>query len=203
MTFPGWTCSDEGLTNGLAQIENTPTVAGENVIKVMVFFTDGVANTFNYVFDCGSRDINYNDDLFDPATGNSSSTGCNIPAKLFSISPLNGTLTSNAVDTSSCDAMHTEAQNRAEWIAWLFRNQSQKNIIYSIGMGTPGASGECPSGNFPVLNPAFLEAVANTTNSATYNSSQQAGDFAIAADSGQLEQVFQTIASKILLRLTK
>jgi Flp pilus assembly protein TadG len=203
MTFPSTTCSDQGLTNGLAQIENTPTVAGENVIKVMVFFTDGMCNTFNYVFDCGTRDIDYNDNLYDPATGNSSSTGCTLPPKLSSIDPSSGNLTANAVDPSSCDAMHTEAQNRAERIAWLFRSQSPKNIIYSIGMGTPGGSGECNNGNFPILNPDFLKDVANTTDAPDYVSGQPSGDYAIAANSGELEQVFQTIASKILLRLSK
>jgi len=200
MTFPSTTCSDQGLTNGFAQILNTPVTANENVIQVLVFFTDGMANTFNYTFNCGSRNIDYNDNLYDPTTGNSSSTGCTIPGTISSINPLNGNLTANAVNTSSCDAMHTEAENRAEWIAWLARNQNY--IIYSIGMGSPGDTGEC-NGDFPVLNPVFLEDVANTTDSQTYQSTQQAGDYAVAADAGQLEQVFQTIASKILLRLTK
>ena len=72
-------------------------------------------------------------------------------------------------------------------------------------MGSPNASpaGECGDGVFPILNPIFLKDLANTTDSATYDSSQPVGDFAIAANSGELQQAFNTIASKILLRLSK
>jgi hypothetical protein len=49
-----------------------------------------------------------------------------------------------------------------------------------------------------VLNPTFLENVANTPDSATYNPNQPTGDFAIAADASQLEMVFQEIASLVL-----
>ncbi len=201
LDFGTTSCSDEGLTNALAQNNTVVVSPGQNVIKIIVFFTDGMANTFCYTFDCGVRDIDYNKNLYDPTTGNSS--GCNIPATISSIDPTTGNLTANAVNTSSCDAMHYEAENRAERIAWLAR--SQGNIIYCVGMGNPAGNnqGECNDGVFPILNPTFLQDLANTTNSATYDATQPVGDYVIAASSGELEQAFETIAAKILLRLSQ
>jgi Flp pilus assembly protein TadG len=206
--FGGDTCSDEGLTNGMAQIEVETNVTAQSITRIMVFFTDGMANSFNYVFNCGTEDIGYNGPvLFDPTTGNqNNSTNCTIPSTLSSINPSNGVLTANAVDSSGdgqtgCISMHYEAENRAERIAYLARQQGY--TIYCVGMGNPcGNCGEC-NNYFPVLNPAFLQDLANTADSQTYNAAQPVGDFAIATSSAELSEVFETIASKILLRLSQ
>jgi hypothetical protein len=198
LIFNGVTCSDQGLTNALAQNNTVTPLPGQNVVKVIVFFTDGMANTFNYVFNCGPRNIDYNQNLYDPVTGNPDNSDCTVPALISSINPPTGTFTPNAVDTTSCDAMHYEAENRAERIAWLAR--SQGNIIYCVGMGSPNAnpSGECGDGVFPILNPIFLSDIANTPDSATYNPSQPVGLSVIASDAGQLDAVFQSIAQQLL-----
>jgi hypothetical protein len=188
LSFGGYTCSDQGLTNALDQ-NNALQPAGSTV-KVIVFFTDGMANTFNYVFNCGARNISYLDDLYDPATGNPASTGCTVPALLSSIDPATGALTPNAVDTTSCIAMHEEAENRAERIAWLAR--SQGNTIYCVGLGNPAGAGEC-NGVFPILNTNFLSEVANTPDSATYDATQPSGLSVIATNAAQLNTVFQSI----------
>ena len=204
MNFVSWTCSECGMTNGLAQ--NAPVVInpGEKVIKVIVFFSDGMANTFYYNFNCGARNISAADDLYDPITGNSSSSGCNIPPMLDSIDPATGVLTANAVDTTGdpCIPLHLEAQRRALRIAWLARNQGI--IVYAIGMGDPTKGDECNK-HFKSLNPDFLKDLANTPDAPDYDSSQSqySGDYAIAADANGLNDVFQTIAAKILLRLTR
>jgi Flp pilus assembly protein TadG len=203
ISFNGYTCSDEGQTNGLAQDDTMTNVS--SVVRVIVFFTDGMANTFNYVFPCGNTniayDINYYSQLFDPKNGTNVNAGqCTIPAKLASINPVTGAVTSNAVDVTNCTAMHDEAENRAEWIAYLARQAGY--TIYCIGLGNPNAQGEC-GGAFPVVNPVFLKALANTSDSVNYNPNQPQGDFAIASDSSQLNDVFQTIAAKILLRLSQ
>ena len=122
-----------------------------------------------------------------------------------SINQKTGVITAGTVSSGSCTEMHYEAQRRAVRIAHLAREQGI--IVYAIGMGTPGATGEC-SGAFPVLNPDFLRDLANTGDGPNYdtttaNQVSYAGDYAIAANSSELDQVFQTIASKILLRLTK
>jgi hypothetical protein len=185
LVFNDTTCSDQGLTNA----------PGQNVVKVIVFFTDGMANTFNYTFNCGPRNIDYNRNLYDPASGNFAASGCTLPALISSIDPSTGNITTNAVDTTSCDAMHIEAENRAERIAWLAR--SQGNTIYCVGLGFPGFPGEC-SGDFPVLNPVFLKDIANTPDSVTYNPSQPSGIFVTATNASQLQAVFQTIAQQLL-----
>jgi Flp pilus assembly protein TadG len=212
--FDNATASEEGLTNGLVQIASETNVAAQSVVRVMVFFTDGMANTFNYVFPCGNTnialDVYYDGTLANPA--GCSGYNCTPLDYLSSINPSNGVLTANAVTNSCCDSMHFEAENRAERIAYLARDAGY--VVYSIGLGntndTAGALAECHTGSgpcyatqFPVLNALFLQNVANTSDAQTYNSAQPSGDYAIAEDAGQLDNVFQTIASKILLRLSQ
>jgi len=202
------TCSDEGLTNGLAQInvETNVAAANPNIVPVMVFFTDGMANTFNYTFTCGSTtnnlDIDYGGGLYDPAGGCSGYSCSPAPTHLSSINPSNGVITANAVTNGDCISMHYEAENRAERIAYLARDAGY--TVYCVGLGNTNDTtlGEC--GNvFPVLNALFLQDVANVQGCQTYNPSQLSGDYAIAEDPGQLANVFQTIASDILLRLSQ
>lgn len=188
LVFDGWTCSDEGLTNALAQ-DNS--VLDSNVVRIIVFFTDGMANTWNYTFACGNRNIAPDDTLYDPDTGALQNNGCSVPSPLTSI-------TGGTVDPNSCTAMHNEAEARAERIAWLARNSGI--VVYSIGLGNPGGAGEC---GFPVLNPDFLKDVANTSDSNTYDPNQPEGAYVIAANSGELDQAFRDIALKILLRLSR
>jgi Flp pilus assembly protein TadG len=192
MSPGGVTCAERGLTNGLAQIDSVTVSPGE--VKVIVFFSDGMANTWYYPsFNCGPQDIDYMGGLHDPVTGDSPGGHCTVPSTLPSI---NG---GPDVDTRSCVQMHNEAQERAEWIAHIARDQGI--IVYAIGMGDPNSAGEC-NGAFPVLNPEFLKDLANTPDSATYDPTQPVGDYAIAANAGELDHVFQMIAAKILLRLT-
>jgi hypothetical protein len=99
--------------------------------------------------------------------------------------------------------MHYEAENRAERIAYLAREAGY--AVYCVGLGDTNTlvGGECGDGVFPILNPVFLQNVANTTYSQTYNSNQPVGNYAIAAEADQLASVFQQIASDILLRLSQ
>jgi Flp pilus assembly protein TadG len=193
MTFGGWTCSERGLTNGLAQNYTVNVRPGENVIKVIVFFTDGMANTWYYNFDCGPRNISPDRLLWDPDTGASATAGCTVPGTLPSI---NG----SSVVTTQCAQMNLEAQARAERIASLARDAG--NIVYAIGMGDPNAPGEC-GGTFRALNPDFLKNIANTPDAPKHVDGQTVGAYVIAANSGALEDAFRQIADKILLRITR
>jgi hypothetical protein len=195
LSFGGYTCSDQGLTNALAENNAVTLQPGENVAKVIVFFTDGMANTFNYVFNCGARNIDYNIDLWDPATGNLENSGCTVPPLLSSINPSTGGTTSNEVNTNGCVEMRDEAEDRAERIAYLAR--SQGITIYCIGLGNPASPGEC-SGAFPVLDPVFLQNIANTPDSETYDSNQPVGLSVVATNAAQLNALFQTIAQQLL-----
>ncbi len=88
IVFNGWTCSEQGLTNALAQNNTVP--AGPAVFRVIVFFTDGMANTWNYTFDCGNRNIAQDNSLYDPATGDLDNNGCTVPSSIPSIDPNQG-----------------------------------------------------------------------------------------------------------------
>lgn len=192
LAFDGWTASERGLTNALVQNNSVSIASGEKVIKVVVFFSDGMANTFYYpTLNCGPQDIAQDLSFWDPVTGNGAS-GCTVPSPFTSI---NGGLV-----TPTCVGMNNEAEDRAERIAFLAR--AAGNIVYAIGMGDPNDPGEC-GGAFRALNPDFLKNLANTPDSLTHDGTQPEGDYAIAADSSHLDQVFQTIGSKILLRLTR
>ncbi len=73
LNFAGDTDSEGGLTNGLAQINLETNVTVQSIVRVMVFFTDGMANTYNYVFSFGDENIGMcclnSTLLFDPASG--------------------------------------------------------------------------------------------------------------------------------------
>ncbi len=187
-----WTCSERGLTNGLVQNQGTPIVAGENVIKVIVFFTDGLANTWYWPgFNCGPLDMGPDKTLYDPNTL-CDSKSCTVPA---TIAGLSGTVNTG----NQCSDMYAEAEARARAVASLAR--SEGNIVYAIGFGDPiNGPKEC---GHPPLNIAFLKALANTPDSTYYDSTQPSGDIAIGSDASDIDQLFQTIASKILLRLSK
>ena len=199
------TCAERGLTNGLALQQTVVPASGEEVIRVIVFFTDGVANTWYNTMSCGARDIYSDGSTYDPNTGASQSCS-GMPHTLPSIDPITGVVTANAITYNSCAPMHQEAQRRAERIACLSRagslvttgGKSVTTYVYSIGLGS-GYS-EC---GFPALNPDFLKNVANTLDSDTHVQGQLEGDYAIAADPSQLDAAFQDIADKILARLTK
>jgi Flp pilus assembly protein TadG len=198
-----WTCAERGLTNGLVQNQNTPITPGENVIKVVVFFTDGLANTWYWPgFNCGPRDMGPDgstSELYDPNALNSSTgSGCIMPATIPSIG--GGTVTTSykcGTGNHGDGSMYSEAELRAERIAFLARSSS--NIVYAIGFSSGYM--ECPPRASP--NIAFLKDIANTTDSDTYNPNQLSGDVAIGSSAADLNDLFQTIASKILLRLSK
>jgi hypothetical protein len=95
--------------------------------------------------------------------------------------------------------LYTEAEKRVEYIANLARRDG--NIIYAIGLGEVNSSyRECGT---PVLNIPFLQRVANDPSRPNYISGQPAGEVIIAPTAEELKQVFQTVAAKILLRLTR
>jgi len=193
LNYNGYTCAEQGLTNGLAQNQSIPITAGENVIKVIVFFTDGLANTFLYDFNCGPRNISPNRTLYATNSGAVATSGCTVPASVTSI--LGGTVSTTA--NGGCDLEH-EAQNRAIAIADLARSES--NIVYCVGLGDPTAAGECGD---PPINPDFLLRVANDPSGANYDPHALSGLAILTYDPSQLDALFEKIASDILLRLSR
>lgn len=213
-----WTNSQAGLTSGQTQIESIPVPAGQNVIKVAVFFTDGWPNIVEDKLKCSSSSSTLTDVMYCGCdTGDISLGLCgNTPVQFFnpsSCSSSNDTCSTTTCkattfpdqqtgvaeelnDVTWCGAGSTKASDAMYRAIQVANNMhANKTYVYSIGMGT-AITGQ------PIAQD-FLRQVANDPSSSTFNPNQPIGEAVFASDSTELTQVFQTIASKILLRLSK
>lgn len=197
MSFAGGTYSEGGLRLGFNQNKSVTVAPGDNVIKLVVFFTDGLANTFqgtwptNKTYNVGGTDSGNSYAILDPKTGNqlpNSSTlytgPISTPYYISSFRSTNGSTT-----TASANNFRTEGQLRALGTATEIRNAGM--LVFSVGLG--GGS----------VDQDFLNQIANDTSSSTFNPNQPVGEAVFASTANDLQTVFQQIASKILLRLTK
>ncbi len=184
--WSGATFSQGGLTNGLVMENNATVAPGESVVKVVVFCTDGLANVVQDTLNCppsklvnfGGQDTGTSYGLYDPVTGNSISCG----ASQFH-SAIDGSMKSLVRANISADATF-----RAVQVANQMR--AAGIIVYAVGVGTG-------------INATFLAQVANDPTTPGYVATSYDGEYVVANDVSQLSGVFQTIASKILLRLSK
>ena len=169
-TWSNATFSQGGLTNALVMENNAPA-ATTNAIKVVVFFTDGLANTVQDMLNCppstllnfGGRDWPDNNyDVFDPVTGNNVNT-CGATQFKSTIDGMMKTL--NRANISA------DATYRAIQVA----NDMRANniIVYSIGVGGG-------------VNTNFLLQVANDPASPTYAKTDYDGQALITNDPSQL-----------------
>ena len=193
MPFGGATYSQAGLLDGQTQIVSIPVAAGENVVKVAVFFTDGWANTVEDTLNCPpSTLLNFG--------------GCAPPeaavgwcSGIYFMNPTNGNGTScGATQFPSQEAggmepltennIANDAMYRAVQVANSMR--AQGIVIYSIGLGDK-------------ISQAFLQQIANDPASSTFNPNEPVGQAVFAPTANDLDAVFQSIASEILLRLSQ
>ena len=159
-------------------------------MPVVVFFTDGWANTNQDTLSCGL--VNYGGcspveqsvgwcngvSFLSPKTGNPVS--CN--ANAF---PKQDPLVSNSINISN---ISIDAKYRAVQLAETMRTQGI--TVYSIGLGDK-------------IDETYLQELANDPASPQYNAKEPSGLAVFAPTAGELDTAFQTIASKILLRLTQ
>jgi Putative Flp pilus-assembly TadE/G-like/von Willebrand factor type A domain len=193
MPFGGATYTRGGLLNGQTQIDSIPTVPGENVVKVAVFFTDGWANTVNDTLNCPpSTSLNFGGcsppeaavgwcrgvSFMDPITGNGRSCG----AAQFPSQSAGSMQAINAANIA------TDAMYRSVLVANSMRTQNI--VVYSIGLGDK-------------ISQPFLQQIANDPASPTFNPNQPVGEAVFAPTPADLQGVFQIIAAKILLRLSR
>jgi Flp pilus assembly protein TadG len=193
MAFGGATYSQGGLLDGQSQINGVAVAAGANVVKVAVFFTDGWANTVQNTLNCPpSTLLNFGGcappeaavgwcsgiSFMDPTNGNTRSCG----ATSFPSQMTGGSVSLTQTNIAN-DAMY-----RAVQVANSMRAQGV--AIYSIGLGDK-------------ISQAFLQQVANDPASSTFDPNQPVGQAVFAATAADLQGVFQTIASEILLRLSQ
>ena len=192
----GRTFSEGGLMIGFDQVNNTPVTTDESVVKVIVFFTDGFANTFQTNFACSATPINLGQS--DPPFGGLFTAGAPWSTEFMDPAcgkdPACGDTTFKSIDgtTKTIDSMNQNVWNEGQLHALNVANQirTANILIYSIGLG--GA-----------LNQDFLKNIANDPTGSAYTTNQISGEAAFAPDASQLQAIFDTIANKILLRLTK
>ncbi len=200
MSFGGATYAQGGLLDAQAQVtgvSNPPP----NAVPVVVFFTDGWANTNQDIF--GGKLVNYGGCspveasagwcgaffCMDPTTGNviSSSPGsvgvCHGARDFAAHDP--GITNPAQMNTTN---VSTDAKYRAVQLANTMR--SQGITVYSIGLGDK-------------IDETYLQEVANDPASPEYNPNEPSGLAEFSPTASELDTAFQAIASKILLRLTQ
>jgi len=211
ISWGGGTFGPGGLTDAKAQNDSIVAQPGQNVVKVVVYFTDGYVNVIQDTFACTSKwgntlynyggyDSGTQADFFNPSSGtdwgtldgngnppHSPTPDCTGVTKFTS--QIDGTQKSFTRANVTADA-----QYRALQTANAMRAEGM--YVYSVGLGTG-------------LAQSFLQQIANDPASSTYNPNQPAGLAVFAPNcpssqcTSELQQVFQTIAAKILLRLTQ
>lgn len=199
LSFAGGTFSQAGLQDGLNQITSVSVPAGEDVVEVAVFFTDGWANTVQNTLNCPSSQLLN----FGGCAPPESQVGwcSNPPTNIFWMNPTTGdTLSNNDCNATQFPSaqygnealtqlnVSNDAEYRAVQVANAMR--AQNITVYSIGLGDK-------------ISEPFLDQIANDSNSTTFDPSQPQGEAVFAPDSTQLKAVFTTIAQDVLLRLSK
>jgi hypothetical protein len=193
LTPENWTASQPGMADGWKQVNSFTPAAGEVVQRVIVFFTDGIANTFSNNFPtCGGiRNVTppgAGATLFNPSVANCASISCGSkPATIPSMDPAYTGLAN--INLSDKTQMEKEAEART--LIYAEQARAAGTFIYTIGLSyTPG-----------VINSNFLAKVANVQG--IVNQDEPIGLSLIAPTGDDLHEAFRTIAKAILLRLTR
>ena len=202
--YVGYTFFGDGLDAAFQQNEIEVRNQTPTVLKVIVIFTDGKANTVQQPLrDCppglwnitaGDEGPEHSNDVYllDPTNGlpghwssnGGPILGCEGLSSFPSILP---NVVRDLTGATAGDGIREEARIRSLLIASKAR--AQGNIIYTIGLGND-------------LDPDFLKEVANDPSSPRFDASQPAGEFTLAPTAGDLQGVFQLVARKILIRLS-
>jgi hypothetical protein len=189
LNFSGRTFAEGGLMIGFNQVNNTPVPPHESIAKVIVFVTDGYANTFQTNFSCSSTPLNLGQS--DPPFGGwgggpwtfsfmDATSGNNVACSDTTFKSIDGT-------TKTISSNNQNVWNERQLHALSVANQirSANIVIYSIGLGVG-------------LDQDFLRNIANDPAGSAYNASQVSGEAVFAPDISQLQAVFDMIATRAL-----
>jgi Flp pilus assembly protein TadG len=214
LQWVGGTYSVGGLTNALLQ-ENSVTIPSSEVaLKVVVFFTDGLANMIEQPFICGGQTNAWVFGGHDSPEQYVTFFATNTP---YTFAAQNGVCTiedggsisypsgsgcqpwcgitqfyatgATNMENFTRDNVSAEALAQCIQVANLMR--ANNILVYSIGLGGAG------------VNMDFLSQVANATNYPQYNPKQPVGLALLANDPSELQPYFTAIANDILYRLTQ
>ena len=200
IAFGGATFAQGGLSDAQTEVQGVSSPA-PNAVKVVLFFTDGWANTNSDTLK-GTK-VNYGGcSPVEAAVGwcnaffcMNPTTGATISSTVGTAGSCNGTSTFTPQDPNivspallNTTNVSTDAKYRAVQLANTMR--AQGITVYSIGLGDK-------------IDETYLQEVANDPASPEYNSSEPSGLAEFAPTASDLDTAFQTIASKILLRLTQ
>ncbi|MEI8314689.1 MAG: pilus assembly protein TadG-related protein [Verrucomicrobiota bacterium] len=189
LLFSGATFALGGLTNAFAQIVSVYTPPNENVVKVCVFFTDGFANTSQdplrhptlSLLNFGGYDSGTSVGFFDPTTGTQFNFGTYSPTRFYAYQY-------SASQTVARANVTADAEYRCLKIANAMRANSI--IVYCIGLGNN-------------IDQTFLQRIANDPAVPGYVPTSYDGVALFAPSNAQLTEMFELIASKVLLRLSQ
>jgi Flp pilus assembly protein TadG len=202
--YVGYTFSEGGLELASNQVWSLPAASYQNVARVVVFFTDGLANTFQYtvtncppakLWNITGGDTGNDVVVLDPTTGAyqccdglcSAHDGAVIPCcpAFTEFDSVNG-MSKFITGPDAGFNVRTEGKLKALAVANAMRDAGV--TVYAIGLGID-------------VDVNFLQQIANDPQSAYYNSRQPTGKALIAPTAGQLQDTFRTLAKSILLRL--
>jgi hypothetical protein len=198
LVFAGGTFAQGGLTNGFAQIQTVPVAPNEDVVKACVFFTDGLANIIQAQLNCGGAPTLRNFGGFDPPTTGVAffdpATGSQLCTTTGGTPPCCAGVSTfrSAIDGTQKSFLRTNVTADAEYRAVRVANDMRAAgiTVYAIGLGNG-------------INQTFLKQVANDPTLPGFVATGYDGEAVFAPNAGQLQEVFETIANKILLRITQ
>jgi len=209
LIYYGGTFSVGGLTNALALENSVDVPVDVDATKVVVFFTDGLANMIDDTLSCPPQ-TTWNFGGYDPPNSGAAFFSPNAPRTRQGQENASCTIGDNGtpvccsggsqfysqeyntLENFTRDNITAESKYRCIQLANQMRAANM--YVYSIGLGGDP--------NNPV-DFTFLQQVANDPNSLTYNSNEPTGEALVANDPTELDSLFQEIANRILLRLTK
>ena len=205
LTFAGATFAQGGLLDAQTQVTSVSPLP-TNAVQVVVFFTDGWANTVQDTL--GGSLVNFGGcapaefplgwcngiSCMNPTTG--AQISGTVVSSITTVARCNGVNAFPAQDTAelanpaslTIQNIADEADYRAVQLANTMRTQGI--TVYSIGLGDN-------------INQTYLQELANDPASPDYNANEPSGLAEFAPTASDLDTAFQTVASRIVLRLTQ
>lgn len=215
LTFNGSTYADGAIQLAQTQNQSTSIPAGQNVVKAIVFFTDGAPNTIhdtwptNKTYNVGGTDSGNSYAIFNPSTGlqlPNSSTMYSGPAPAYCRTMITFVSVDGSTQTVSAANFRAEAHLRT--VAAADSVRSKTNFVYCVGFGYAVTSPQQTAmlqimANDPALLvntnlPAPFITTQHPDLPSYFNPDQPAGEVVLAATAAELKQVLQKIVARIL-----